>query len=45
VAGYTAGKALPSDVRDQLPSPERLEEELRKRGPRHPHPDDRTGSE
>jgi predicted nuclease of restriction endonuclease-like (RecB) superfamily len=31
VAGYTAGKALPADVRDQLPSPERLEEELRKR--------------
>jgi predicted nuclease of restriction endonuclease-like (RecB) superfamily len=34
VAGYTAGKALPADLRDQLPSPERLEEELRKRGPR-----------
>jgi predicted nuclease of restriction endonuclease-like (RecB) superfamily len=34
VAGYTAGNALPADVRDQLPSPERLEEELRKRGRR-----------
>ena len=34
VAGYTAGKVLPADVRDQLPSPERLEEELRKRQPR-----------
>ena len=34
VAGYTAGKALPPDLRDQLPSPERLEEELRKRPPR-----------
>ena len=34
VAGYTAGKALPAEVRDQLPSPERLEEELRKRQPR-----------
>src|SRR5437588_2236749 len=33
VAGYTAGRALRSDVRDQLPSPERLEEELRKRQP------------
>ena len=33
VAGYTAGKALPPDLRDQLPSPERLEEELRKRQP------------
>jgi predicted nuclease of restriction endonuclease-like (RecB) superfamily len=33
VAGYTAGKALPPELRDQLPSPERLEEELRKRGP------------
>jgi predicted nuclease of restriction endonuclease-like (RecB) superfamily len=31
VAGYTAGRALPADIRDQLPSPERLEEELRKR--------------
>ena len=31
VASYTAGRALPADVRDQLPSPERLEEELRKR--------------
>ena len=30
VAGYTAGKVLPEDVRDQLPSPERLEEELQK---------------
>jgi predicted nuclease of restriction endonuclease-like (RecB) superfamily len=34
VAGFTAGKALPADLRDQLPSPERLEEELRKRQPR-----------
>ncbi len=34
VAGYMAGKALPAEVRDQLPSPERLEEELRQRGPR-----------
>ena len=34
VAGYTAGRTLPVDVRDQLPSPERLEEELRKRRPR-----------
>lgn len=33
VAGYTAGRALPADLRDQLPSPERLEEELRRRGP------------
>jgi len=33
VAGYTAGKALPPEMRDALPSPERLEEELRKRGP------------
>lgn len=33
VAGYTAGKALPAGLRDQLPSPERLEEELRKRQP------------
>ncbi len=36
VAGYTAGRALPPDVRDQLPSPERLEEELRRRQPRVP---------
>jgi predicted nuclease of restriction endonuclease-like (RecB) superfamily len=28
VAGYTAGKALPPDLRNELPSPERLEEEL-----------------
>ena len=28
VAGYTAGKSLPADLRDELPSPERLEEEL-----------------
>ncbi len=34
VAGYTAGRTLPIEVRDQLPSPERLEEELRKRRPR-----------
>lgn len=34
VAGYTSGRALPPDVRDQLPSPERLEEELRRRRPR-----------
>jgi predicted nuclease of restriction endonuclease-like (RecB) superfamily len=34
VAGYTSGRTLPPEVRDQLPSPERLEEELRKRGPR-----------
>jgi len=31
VASYSAGRALPSDLRDQLPSPERLEKELRKR--------------
>jgi YhcG PDDEXK nuclease domain len=31
VAGYTTGRALPADIRDQLPSPERLAEELRKR--------------
>jgi hypothetical protein len=41
VAGYTAGKALPADVRDQLPSPERLEKELRKRQPRLGKLDDR----
>jgi predicted nuclease of restriction endonuclease-like (RecB) superfamily len=34
VAGYTAGRVLPAEVRDQLPSPERLEAELRKRRPR-----------
>jgi predicted nuclease of restriction endonuclease-like (RecB) superfamily len=45
VAGYTAGKSLPADVRDQLPSPERLEEELRKRQPRHQKTDDREGTE
>ena len=43
VAGYTAGKALPPDLRDQLPSPERLEEELRKRRPRRQEKDDRQG--
>ncbi len=31
VAGYTAGKALPPDLRNDLPSPERLEEELGRR--------------
>src|SRR5262249_47538270 len=34
VAAYTAEKALPAEVRDQLPSPELLEAELRKRRPR-----------
>jgi hypothetical protein len=45
VAGYTAGRALPPELRDQLPSPERLEEELRKRGPRLQQTDDRKGCE
>jgi predicted nuclease of restriction endonuclease-like (RecB) superfamily len=45
VAGYTAGKILPPDLRDQLPSPERLEEELRKRQPRHQKTDGREGTE
>lgn len=31
VASYSAGRSLPSELRDQLPSPERLEKELRKR--------------
>jgi predicted nuclease of restriction endonuclease-like (RecB) superfamily len=31
VASYTAGKVLPPDLRNELPSPERLEEELGKR--------------
>ena len=31
VASYSAGRALPNDLRDQLPSPERLEKELRRR--------------
>jgi len=45
VAGYTAGKALPADVRDRLPSPERLEEELRKRRPRRTSTADREPRE
>lgn len=44
VVGYTAGKALPADVRDQLPSPARLEEELRKRQPRRGKLEDRAGA-
>jgi predicted nuclease of restriction endonuclease-like (RecB) superfamily len=44
VAGYTAGKSLPADVRDQLPSPERLEEELRRRQPRLQQKGDREGA-
>ena len=38
VAGYTAGRSLPADIRDQLPSPEMLEAELRKREPKDPAP-------
>jgi hypothetical protein len=44
VAGYTAGKSLPADMHDQLPSPERLEEELRKRQPRLEQKGDREGA-
>ncbi len=44
VAGYTAGRALPPELRDQLPSPERLEEELRKRPPRLEQPEDGGGA-
>ncbi len=44
VAGYTAGRALPPELRDQLPSPEQLEEELRKRPPRLEQPEDGGGA-